>query len=103
MLMGKQMILAVLVVSIAFGTVTEYQILPVFLCSAADRALMDAGPLLPLPHTPAVDLSPVYLLRGIPPHIFHAEEENQKVAKGYQRHDRKGRMRYNSRLNQRQV
>lgn len=102
MLVRKQMILTVLIITVALGAITEYQIVPILLSPATDRAFMNTGPLLTLLHAPAVDLSPMYLLRRIALCIPHTEEENQEVAQGHQRHHRIGRMRHNARLNQRQ-
>ena len=63
MLVRKQMILTVLIITVALGAITEYQIVPILLSPTTDRAFMNTGPLLTLLHAPAVDLSPMYLLR----------------------------------------
>ena len=39
--MRKDMVAAVLIISVTFGAVTEFQILVVLLCPSADRTLMD--------------------------------------------------------------
>ena len=92
MLMRKQMILTILIIAVALGAVPEYQIVAVLLRPATDRASVNAGPFLALLHAPVIYLSSVYLLRGVPAHIFHAEEENQEGAQGHQSHNRIGRM-----------
>ena len=92
MLMRKQMILTILIIAVALGAVPEYQIVTVLLRPATDCASVNAGPFLALLHAPVIYLSSVYLLRGVPTHGFHTEEENQEVAKGHQSHDCISRM-----------
>ncbi len=79
MLMRKQMILAVFIISIAFGAETEHQIIPVLFRAAADRAFMSSRVLLSLLYTLRIRPPAVNLFRIITAHIPHSKEENQEV------------------------
>src|SRR5699024_905210 len=100
MLMRKQMILAVFIISIAFGAETEHQIIPVLFRAAADRAFMSSRVLLSLLYTLRIRPPAVNLFRIITAHIPHSKEENQEVSKGNKSHHAVGRMRHNSRPKQ---
>ena len=78
MLVGKQMVLAILVIPLAFGAKPEFQLFSVLFCPAADRALM-LGHSLRAAHLLAVNLLSVNLLRRNPMIIPGAEKENQEI------------------------
>lgn len=63
MLVGKQMVLTILIISIALGTETEFQMVSIFLCTSANRAFMAGRALLSLLYASLVGLSSVYLFR----------------------------------------
>ena len=65
MLVGKQMLLAVFIIAIAFGTEPEFQIRPVPFRPAANGAFMPCN-ILRLPHLLPVYLLPVDFLWGHP-------------------------------------
>lgn len=86
MLMRKQMILTILIISIAFGTESEFQVRIVLLCSAADCAFV-LGDTACCRIDPALcdrflELSSsVNFLRIISLHVSCAEEEQHEVQK----------------------
>lgn len=83
MLMCKQMILAILVISVAFGAETKFQIRIIHLCSAADRAFMlgHARPGRRLAHLALKGLPPVNFLWGNPSEISGGEIKHQEIQK----------------------
>ena len=86
MLMCKQMILTILIISIAFGTKSEFQVRIILLCSAADRAFV-LGDTACCRIDPALcdcflELSSsVNFFRIIAMHVSCAEEEQHEVQK----------------------
>lgn len=81
MLMGKQVILAVFVVPVAFGAEPEFQIRPVPLCPAADSAFVP-GNIFCLPHLLPVDLFSMHFFWRHPLIIPCTEKENQEIQQG---------------------
>ncbi len=81
MLVGKQMLLAVFIIAIAFGTEPEFQIRPVPFRPAANGAFMPCN-ILRLPHLLPVYLLPVDFLWGHPMVIPCGKKENQEVHQG---------------------
>ena len=94
MLMGKQMILTILIVSLTFGTESEFQIRIIQLCASADGAFMSCDLSLTgssvsgirctsahtsLSHLTAEIPFPLHLMRRIGLHISRQQEEDNKV------------------------
>ena len=73
------MILAVLIISLAFGTVTEFQIFSIQLCPAAYCAAMSCLSRRYDFHFPFKFLLPLYLLRRIPLVVAGHSKEYQDI------------------------
>ena len=81
MAMGKQMILAILVIPVTFGAETEFQIRIILIRLAADGTFVfgDLGISLNV----LLKLRPPFDLLGIQMHMAPAaQEENQEIQKG---------------------
>ena len=83
MLMGKQMVLAVLIIAVAFGTVPEFQIRIIQFRSSADRTLMFCPVGIILSAAPGHCFSevvlPFSLPRIVPFIIPRGKEENDRA------------------------
>ena len=80
MLVREQMILAVFIIAVAFGTEAEHQIVSILFCASADRTFMHRSILLPLLHALGIGPSPVNLFRIVAAHAPHSEKENQEIS-----------------------
>ena len=78
MSMGKQMILAVLIVSVTLGTETKFQCLIILIRPATDRTFMLGNPGI-FPDLMSEFRSSLYLPRGHMHVASGGKEENHKV------------------------
>lgn len=83
MLVCEQMILAVLVIAVAFGAVTEFQMVAVRLCPSADGALVPRAGCRTV-HLLAIDLLAVHFLVAVFLHVSCHGKENDEVHDGHQ-------------------
>ena len=81
MLMGKQMLLAIFIIPVAFGAETEFQIRAVQLRPPANRAFMLGHPRIPL-HFPPVFLPPFYLFGRHMDMVFAGYPKYYEVKQG---------------------
>ena len=100
MCMGKQMLLTIFVISIAFGAESEFQIISVFLCPATNGTFMGSDTLFAIFLTPHLSLPAMDFLGRIAMQTPHTKEKENKIPQGKKSHQAISRMYDDSNLHQ---
>lgn len=90
--MGKQVILAVFIISVALGTEAEFQVVPVLLRAAANSAFMRSHSPFPSLHAAHIGQSAVNLLGRIAVHVPHSKKEKDEISQRKKSHHAISRM-----------